>query len=963
MSCTNGEQTSHTDSDSNPKDYAENQDARQYDRRLRGPVDERRELAIDPETGMKNYIASENLGIDTSAALVRNLFGRAIDLGRKYNRSKNKADLYEALRLIGTGCHCLEDYSAHSNYVELALIEMGERDIFPHVGRDTAVRLRGARNEVWPITTGTFGGVDFLHSVCGEFGDKTTQSEISELEGALNDADKSDGSVLRDLLSKVPSGLFGGKDEAGKVDELQSNAQAHQMQNTRISPRQPEEWARYLQDVQKQIYPIMQWHDEVMQGLTETIEKLPILPDLIENIQEEINKFVFTLLAPYVVPIIRQINNELETGSSEIISTSKAQQHIVFNNDRSSDPTHSMLSKDHFSNVLNEPAGRVASATVGWVVPQLIQAWDDERADIPRVLDRIINGVLHHPALRDQGGDATEGRLVMFGVVEKWWRDKDEREKNALRQQLSRRGVESGDNHKKGVIDHGHGSARPKGQRFGIAGVTGGSGGSGGSSYPISGAVGAIENLVEGGQGRPQGYSGRQSGGNQMADKIGQSAGEAVGGGFLGSIVGGLASAVGADMLGGGLEKNKQTYKKESTDYSGRHTETYTQVGQSGDRYGQAQYSRTDEPSGGRTEQYSRYEQRAGNTTVHREERDQYGNYREETKTYSSGGRQSGRRDSDDDKDKRYKKKDDDSDDDKKYKKKSGYGGRKDDDSDDDKKYKKSNYGRKDDDSDDDKKYKKSSYGRKDDDSDDDKKYKKSGYGNRKDDDSDDEKKRRQQGSSGYGGGRHSEYSSGGRQEYGSSTSGYGGQQQQYGSSNTGYGSGRRDDDDYRASGYGGNQGRTAGYSTRQDDDVGRGSYGRTQEYGSSGSYGQQQQQQSYGGGSGYGRDDNDSSSYGRQEHGSGGYGQQGGYSQQGGYGQQQGGYGQQQGYGGSSGYGQQQSHGGYGERDDDDERRGQGRRDDDQYGGNQGYGSSGGGYGGSSGGYGDNSGYGGSRY
>lgn len=38
----------------NPKDYADNIDARQYDRRLRGPVDERRELSINPQTG-KSY--------------------------------------------------------------------------------------------------------------------------------------------------------------------------------------------------------------------------------------------------------------------------------------------------------------------------------------------------------------------------------------------------------------------------------------------------------------------------------------------------------------------------------------------------------------------------------------------------------------------------------------------------------------------------------------------------------------------------------------------------------------------------------------------------------------------------------------------------------------------------------------------------------------------------------------------
>lgn len=60
------------------------------------------------------------------------------------------------------------DYFAHSNYTELALHELGEQDVFPHVGRDTKLRIPGARQEVYPVVTGTFGGVDFLHSVTGE---------------------------------------------------------------------------------------------------------------------------------------------------------------------------------------------------------------------------------------------------------------------------------------------------------------------------------------------------------------------------------------------------------------------------------------------------------------------------------------------------------------------------------------------------------------------------------------------------------------------------------------------------------------------------------------------------------------------------------------------------------------------------------------------------------------------------
>lgn len=92
----------------NPKDYADNLDASQYDPRLRGPVDEEIELAIDPHTGMKNYIANERVGIMSSAEHVRKLFRECIRLGRSYGRNQNKDDLYEALRLMGTGLHCLE---------------------------------------------------------------------------------------------------------------------------------------------------------------------------------------------------------------------------------------------------------------------------------------------------------------------------------------------------------------------------------------------------------------------------------------------------------------------------------------------------------------------------------------------------------------------------------------------------------------------------------------------------------------------------------------------------------------------------------------------------------------------------------------------------------------------------------------------------------------------------------------
>jgi hypothetical protein len=111
---------------------------------------------------MKNYIANENGGWATSTAYIRSSLYKAIETRR---RAQSDADTYEALRLLGQALHTLEDLSAHSNWVELALIEMGHRNIFPHVGENTAIHIGG--KTVFPLVTGTFGGMDFIHSLLG----------------------------------------------------------------------------------------------------------------------------------------------------------------------------------------------------------------------------------------------------------------------------------------------------------------------------------------------------------------------------------------------------------------------------------------------------------------------------------------------------------------------------------------------------------------------------------------------------------------------------------------------------------------------------------------------------------------------------------------------------------------------------------------------------------------------------
>ncbi|MDA4131964.1 MAG: Het-C domain-containing protein [Thaumarchaeota archaeon] len=388
----------------NPLGYADGDDARKYDERLRGPV-EPVETEMDMRTGMKNYIANEQGSWATSAGYLRFSFARCIHFGRVYTSgaggsSGKDADLCEALRCLGQALHCMEDFSAHSNYCELALRELGFHQVFPHCGVETEISLHGKR--VYPIVTGTFGGVDFLHSVLGEANDHFTQSEVDEVDIALKNAEQanrgglsggggggggdrsrglfgpssSTGQDFISLISQVPG--IGGE-FAGQARSLQAASEVQEMENERgrdldragtnvnVVPGMSENFDPVK--VARQIYPILEFRDRIVKAINRVIEKIPGLEDLIENISETLTAFVLGLLAPFIRPIINQVSEALKDGSSGVIGASAASQFGPWDDPRCSNPTHSMLSKDHFTNILNSCAGRVAATVLQYVVP------------------------------------------------------------------------------------------------------------------------------------------------------------------------------------------------------------------------------------------------------------------------------------------------------------------------------------------------------------------------------------------------------------------------------------------------------------------------------------------------------------------------------------------------------------------------------------------------------------------
>jgi hypothetical protein len=374
----------------NPLGYADNMDASKVHPRLRGPVLPI-ETQLDPRTGMKNYIANEQGGWATSAGYLRFSFARSIHYGRVFTsgghgKAGRDEDLCEALRCLGQALHCLEDFSAHSNYCELALREMGHRDVFPHCGYNAEITLYGKR--VFPLVTGTFGAVDFLHSVIGEATDHFTQSEVDEVDVALLNAEKvgsvtgtrgfgvPGGDSFISLVGKLP-GVGGGF--AAEAVRLKDAAEAKERENqmagmgdvTRANVNQVPGMSPDFDPVKtsKQIYPILEFRDKIVRTISSGIAMVPGLEKLLDHLGESLTAFILGLLAPFVRPIIQQVSKALKEGSTGVISASARSQLEPWTNPGCTDPTHSMLSKDHFTNVLNSCAGRVASAILQYTVP------------------------------------------------------------------------------------------------------------------------------------------------------------------------------------------------------------------------------------------------------------------------------------------------------------------------------------------------------------------------------------------------------------------------------------------------------------------------------------------------------------------------------------------------------------------------------------------------------------------
>ncbi|KAI1425615.1 heterokaryon incompatibility Het-C [Xylaria sp. FL1777] len=449
----------HVEHIDNPAGYTD--DAKKVDERLRGPVNPR-ELEFDPKTGMKNYIANSGQGWATSADYIREQLSKSIELGRLKRdvRAKKESRIH-----LGAALHTLEDFSAHSNFIELCLHELGEEQVFPFVGDACRIEVPGQiwkHRKVAPLVTGTFGMLDIFHSLLGEADDMA----IVQSKGSLGELEKKLGyggmafeqlyELIRsalEVINKVGNGdnpLLQQLETVGlifdKVKEsapdisavpnpiLNSNTDANQSDPTNNVTNPTILW--------QAIEPAFFLHDRMMKWMQESAQESGEigLGESRSQLGEETNQLIFQFLTVMVESAVKELRNAVRAAKEKVDEeAAKSTAAAVYQAGSSaSDPSHSDLSKDHFSNVLNQPAGLVATVTTNWVTQQVVKCWDDPTLDADDTIDQILT-ILHHPAFPKR---KTMIQKYMFSEVDKWWQRTSASEKDRLRRKLTRESVE-----------------------------------------------------------------------------------------------------------------------------------------------------------------------------------------------------------------------------------------------------------------------------------------------------------------------------------------------------------------------------------------------------------------------------------------------------------------------------------------------------------------------------------------
>jgi len=172
------------------------------------------------------------------------------------------------------------------------------------------------------------------------------QSATQELDTKMINAENDQGStsVLKAVFNKVPWNMISGgggdqNDFGSQMDDIQNNALSKKMENQaniqqkKIGGYDVVELQKQAEEAFAQVYPILEFHDRIMKTVVQALDMIPGLSETIETLTGALQIFVFSMMAPFIKPILGQVRDLLGIGSKGVLASSEAAQFRVFDDE------------------------------------------------------------------------------------------------------------------------------------------------------------------------------------------------------------------------------------------------------------------------------------------------------------------------------------------------------------------------------------------------------------------------------------------------------------------------------------------------------------------------------------------------------------------------------------------------------------------------------------------------------
>jgi hypothetical protein len=303
--------------------------------------------------GMKSYIKKDFTDRPSSLTFVK----EQLRLAKRYGRNMT------GLRHFGAALHVMEDYFAHTNFVEISLIKNGYLDVYPWVELSDSIKsiddgpLKALNI---PLVTGLFGGDDVIASLTPKIANEFFPKGIQEYK-KLNKGDRTFFDVLMDLILN---------DYIEKDSELPDHKKS-KFPGTNYN----------YQEIKNAYHSYLglrdKWLEIVNNPYTGTVAEL--LDRLTHRIGQSLKFY------PYLMA------NAMLSSTSDGIKHKQSQASGYGDN-----PSHTQLAKDPVDHHLNPLAGKLAYIVVKEVGKQMKEVWAGTRT-VESLIENVEVDLFDHP--------------------------------------------------------------------------------------------------------------------------------------------------------------------------------------------------------------------------------------------------------------------------------------------------------------------------------------------------------------------------------------------------------------------------------------------------------------------------------------------------------------------------------------------------------------------------------------